>query len=276
MGWQQDPETGLYYFRHRLVHAQLGRFLSRDPIGYVDGAHLYQYVLGHPSTSVDSAGLFSRSPCIATHPDPKNDHDDDILYLPIDDWGPNDDTLFLLARYTAKLTGNTVRVSATALAVYMGDDFFGSDETADTEELVVSTTSTCQKNDSGDGAACVWDGGSSPSKGPKAVSTNEGDMVTAAVSIQTSGQGTSVLTVVVEAMATHQSLITENHGISIGGEFGVPSIGKISGGYKFGIEQKPGGHQVKVRNTFDFPCRCNGPVSGERAGDDGQQHSKEY
>ena len=33
-GRQLDTETGLYYYRHRMYHAQLGRFCSRDPIGY--------------------------------------------------------------------------------------------------------------------------------------------------------------------------------------------------------------------------------------------------
>ena len=36
-----DPETGLYYFRARYYHTQLGRFISRDPLGYVDGMNLY-------------------------------------------------------------------------------------------------------------------------------------------------------------------------------------------------------------------------------------------
>ncbi|WP_146393523.1 RHS repeat-associated core domain-containing protein [Allorhodopirellula solitaria] len=35
------PDAGLYYFRNRWYDAQLGRFSSRDPIGYVDGENLY-------------------------------------------------------------------------------------------------------------------------------------------------------------------------------------------------------------------------------------------
>ena len=33
-GRRLDEETGLYYFRNRYYHAQLGRFCSRDPIGF--------------------------------------------------------------------------------------------------------------------------------------------------------------------------------------------------------------------------------------------------
>jgi hypothetical protein len=32
----------MYFFRARYYHAELGRFISRDPIGYVDGMNLYR------------------------------------------------------------------------------------------------------------------------------------------------------------------------------------------------------------------------------------------
>jgi RHS repeat-associated protein len=40
-GRQFDSETGLYYYRARYYHAQLGRFVSRDPIGYYGRVNLY-------------------------------------------------------------------------------------------------------------------------------------------------------------------------------------------------------------------------------------------
>lgn len=40
-GRRYDDETGLYYFRARYFDAQLGRFVGRDPLGYVDGASQY-------------------------------------------------------------------------------------------------------------------------------------------------------------------------------------------------------------------------------------------
>ena len=41
-GRRFDPETGLYYFRNRYYSAELGRFVSRDPIGYRGGMNLYR------------------------------------------------------------------------------------------------------------------------------------------------------------------------------------------------------------------------------------------
>ncbi len=41
-GRQLDSETGLFYFRARYYDASLGQFISRDPIGYVDGLSLYR------------------------------------------------------------------------------------------------------------------------------------------------------------------------------------------------------------------------------------------
>ena len=52
-----DPETGLYYYRHRTYHSQLGRFVSRDPIGYNYGYNFVEYVLGRPMASGDPTGL---------------------------------------------------------------------------------------------------------------------------------------------------------------------------------------------------------------------------
>jgi len=37
-----DKETGLWYFRARYYSGSLGRFMSRDPAGYVDGYQLYR------------------------------------------------------------------------------------------------------------------------------------------------------------------------------------------------------------------------------------------
>jgi RHS repeat-associated protein len=57
-GYYRDPETGLYHVRNRTLHAQLGRWLERDPIGYDAGdTNLYAYVANRPTVFVDPAGL---------------------------------------------------------------------------------------------------------------------------------------------------------------------------------------------------------------------------
>jgi RHS repeat-associated protein len=53
-GRQYDLETGLYNYRNRFQHAQLGRFLSRDPIAA--DINLYRYVRNMPSVHVDPMG----------------------------------------------------------------------------------------------------------------------------------------------------------------------------------------------------------------------------
>ena len=56
-GRRLDPETGLYYYRNRYYSADLGRFLSHDPLDYVDGMNLYAYVAGDPVNFTDPMGL---------------------------------------------------------------------------------------------------------------------------------------------------------------------------------------------------------------------------
>ena len=51
-----DSETGLWYFRARYFSDELGRFISRDPLGYVDGVSLYVAYFVH-RFSLDPRGL---------------------------------------------------------------------------------------------------------------------------------------------------------------------------------------------------------------------------
>jgi len=54
-----DAETGLYYFRNRYYEAGLGRFISRDPLGYIEDLNLYQSVLNNPVNLIDPFGYQS-------------------------------------------------------------------------------------------------------------------------------------------------------------------------------------------------------------------------
>ena len=54
-GRRYDPETGIYYYRARYYHQELGRFLSRDR-SYRDGTGLYEYVSSSPLLTLDPTG----------------------------------------------------------------------------------------------------------------------------------------------------------------------------------------------------------------------------
>ncbi|WP_445262666.1 RHS repeat-associated core domain-containing protein [Pseudomonas sp. EL_65y_Pfl2_R96] len=57
-GQYHDHETGLHYNRHRYYDPGVGRFVSRDPIGYAGGINFYQYVIS-PTQWIDPNGLCS-------------------------------------------------------------------------------------------------------------------------------------------------------------------------------------------------------------------------
>ena len=61
-GYESDFATDLLmHVRNRVYHATLGRWTRRDPLGYVDGASLYQYVGSRPITGLDAMGLAGSS-----------------------------------------------------------------------------------------------------------------------------------------------------------------------------------------------------------------------
>jgi RHS repeat-associated protein len=62
-GRQLDEESGPYYYRARHYDPVKGRFLQRDPVGYLDGVNLYEYVHDNPVNSADPAGTCRREPC---------------------------------------------------------------------------------------------------------------------------------------------------------------------------------------------------------------------
>jgi RHS repeat-associated protein len=56
-GYIFNDESGLYTVRFRTYSPTLGRWLERDPAGYVDGMGLYEYVRGGPITAMNPWGL---------------------------------------------------------------------------------------------------------------------------------------------------------------------------------------------------------------------------
>ncbi len=59
-GQRLDAETGLMYYKNRYYSVDLGRFVSRDPIGYRGGSpNLYEYAGSNPCLFTDTIGLAS-------------------------------------------------------------------------------------------------------------------------------------------------------------------------------------------------------------------------
>ncbi|NOG55314.1 MAG: hypothetical protein HND57_13480 [Planctomycetes bacterium] len=59
-GYEWDGVVSMYHVRHRVLHPVLGRWTRRDPLGYVDGMNVYEYVTSAPTTSRDRLGLSKR------------------------------------------------------------------------------------------------------------------------------------------------------------------------------------------------------------------------
>ena len=55
-GREWDRELGLYHYRARMYSPVSGRFVSRDPIGYIAGLDVYAYVLNRPTVYMDPSG----------------------------------------------------------------------------------------------------------------------------------------------------------------------------------------------------------------------------
>ncbi len=70
-GRRWEAEIGKYYYRARYYDPKNGRFMQRDPLGYVDGMNAYEYVRGNPVNFVDPMGLFSLQDAILSFLKPK-------------------------------------------------------------------------------------------------------------------------------------------------------------------------------------------------------------
>lgn len=58
-GREYNAETGDYYFRSRSMHPMVGRFMQKDPWGYVDGMNDYNYVHNSVVIFYDKNGEFA-------------------------------------------------------------------------------------------------------------------------------------------------------------------------------------------------------------------------
>jgi len=70
-GKPYDADTGLYYFPYRYYAPDAARWLTRDPLGMVDGPNSYQYIVDDPLNSWDPLGL-SAVPTPPENPTPES------------------------------------------------------------------------------------------------------------------------------------------------------------------------------------------------------------
>jgi RHS repeat-associated protein len=56
-----DPETGWIYFGRRYYDPEIGRWITPDPLGFVDGPNLYAYLHHNPLNAYDAEGLLGEA-----------------------------------------------------------------------------------------------------------------------------------------------------------------------------------------------------------------------
>ncbi|WP_162556675.1 RHS repeat domain-containing protein [Proteus faecis] len=54
---KEKDSTGMYYYGYRYYQPWIGRWLSADPAGTIDGLNLYRMVKGNPTSYIDDNGL---------------------------------------------------------------------------------------------------------------------------------------------------------------------------------------------------------------------------
>ena len=55
-----DSRSGLLYFGARFYDPEIGRWLTQDPLGMVDGTNMFEYALNSPNNFIDTDGYLVR------------------------------------------------------------------------------------------------------------------------------------------------------------------------------------------------------------------------
>jgi RHS repeat-associated protein len=71
-GREWDAESRSYYYRARYYDPEVGRFTTKDPIGFAGGVNLYGYVRGNPIRYLDPWGLCEKGDPAGPKRDPRD------------------------------------------------------------------------------------------------------------------------------------------------------------------------------------------------------------
>ena len=82
-GKEYDEDTGLYYFNARWYDAELGRFVSEDPVADPNNPNLYSYCGNQPLNHIDPTGMVYYDPKTGVVSDPNNDGGPSIQTKPV-------------------------------------------------------------------------------------------------------------------------------------------------------------------------------------------------
>ncbi len=66
--YQWDPTIAAFHVRYRVYKPEIGRWTRRDPLGYVDGGDLYEYVGSRAIRLNDPTGLFADADAVEAPP----------------------------------------------------------------------------------------------------------------------------------------------------------------------------------------------------------------
>ena len=58
-----NARSGLVYFGARYYDPKIGRFITQDPLGPIDGPNLYVYTKNNPINNIDPDGLSTKKSC---------------------------------------------------------------------------------------------------------------------------------------------------------------------------------------------------------------------